>query len=243
MPMSWLKPAVMAATCAISLASSGAAIAAIVVASSGPSAKQFPTGKKLDDSQTIILQAGDTVTVLDARGTRVLRGAGTFKASEAAGQNRSSTFTALTRQRGSQRVRTGAVRNAGPDGKLMSPNLWFVDLSKSGTICVIEGNPVHAWRPDAAKAATYRVANTAGATSTLSFDAGSMVASWNTAATPISDGSAFTVTTEAGQPLGRYGFVVLPSQPATPEDTAAVLIEKGCSAQLELLSASLATQG
>ncbi|MET0588732.1 MAG: hypothetical protein ABWZ75_09435 [Novosphingobium sp.] len=241
--MTWVKPAMIVATCAIALASSGAALAAIVVASTGPSAKQFPAGKKLDDNQTIILQAGDSVTVLDPRGTRVLRGAGTFKASDTAGQNRSSTFTALTRQRGSQRVRTGAVRNAGPDGKLMSPNLWFVDLSKSGTICVVGGSPVHVWRPEAAKAANYRVANTAGATSTLSFDAGSMVAPWNATATPISDGSTFTVTTEAGQPLGRYGFVVLPSQPATPEDTAAALIEKGCAAQLELLSASLATQG
>lgn len=243
MPMSWVKPGVMAATCAFALASSGAALAAIVVASSGPSAKQFPAGKKLDDNQTVILQAGDSVTVLDARGTRVLRGAGTFKASDVAGQNRSSTFAALTRQRGSQRVRTGAVRNAGPDGKLMSPNLWFVDLSKSGTICVIDGSPVHAWRADAAKPATYRVANTAGATSTLSFDAASMVATWNGTTTPVADGSTFTVTTEAGQPLGRYGFVVLSSQPASPEETAAALIEKGCSAQLELLSASLATQG
>lgn len=241
--MSWVKPATAAAICAATLTSSGAALAAIVVASSGPSAKQFPAGRKLDDNQTITLQAGDSVTVLDARGTRVLRGAGTFKASDAAGQNRSSTFAALTRQRGSQRVRTGAVRNAGPDGKLMSPNLWFVDLSKSGTICVVDGNPVHAWRADAAKTATYRVATTGGATSALSFGAGSMVAAWDVVATPIRDGSTFTITTEAGQPLGRYGFVVLPSQPASPEDTAAALIEKGCSAQLELLSASLATQG
>jgi hypothetical protein len=241
--MSWVKPAVTAAACAIALASSGAALAAIVVASSGPSAKQFPAGKKLDDNQAITLQAGDSVTVLDARGTRVLRVAGTFNPSDTAGQNRSSTFAALTRQRGSQRVRTGAVRNAGPDGKLMSPNLWFLDLSNSGTTCVIDGNPVHVWRADAAKAATYRVATASGATSTLSFDAGSMVAAWDAAATPISDGSTFTVTTEAGQPLGRYGFVVLPSQPASPEDTATALIEKGCSAQLELLSASLATQG
>lgn len=241
--MFWVRSTMAAAACAVALAGSGAAAAGIVVASSGPSAKQFPAGRKLDDSQSITLQAGDSVTVLDARGTRVLRGAGTFKTGDAAGQDRSSTFAALTRQRGSQRVRTGAVRSAGPDGKLMSPNLWFVDLSQSGTVCVIEGNPVHAWRADAAKAATYRVTATGGAASTLSFDKDSMVATWDAAAAPIRDGATFTVTAETGQPARRFSFAVLPSPPASPEDTAAALIGKGCSAQLELLSASLATQG
>lgn len=240
--MSWVRSTLATGICAVTLTVSGAALATIVVASSGPSATQFPAGKKLDDSQSITLKAGDSVTVLDERGTRVLRGAGTFKVSDSAVQNRSSTFAALTRQRGSQRVRTGAVRNAGPGGNLMSPNLWFVDLSQSGTHCVVAGTPLSVWRADAEKAASYRVDGASGASSTVSFDAGSMVATWDAGKSPVTDGTTYTITTQAGQPQARVGFAVLPSQPGNPEDTAAALIEKGCSAQLELLSASLETQ-
>lgn len=234
--MSWVRATVAAACCAAATAMSGAALAGIVVASSGPSAAQFPAGKKLDDNQSITLQAGDTVTILDQRGTRVLRGAGTFKVGDTAAQNRSSTFAALTRQRGSQRVRTGAVRNVSADGKLMSPNLWFVDLSKSGTHCLVTGTPVRAWRADAEKAGSYRITGAGTADAALSFDAGSMVASWDA---PVTEGVTYTIAAPSGAPVARYGFVLLASQPGNAEDMAAALIEKGCSVQLELLSASL----
>lgn len=239
--MSWVKPVIAAAACAVALATSGAALASIVVASNGPSAAQFPAGKKLDDSQNVTLKAGDSITILDERGTRVLRGAGTFKIGDAAGQNRSSTFAALTRQRGSQRVRTGAVRRPGADEKLMSPNLWFVDLSQSGTHCVVAGTPVSVWRADTTKAASYLVTSTSGAASTLSFEAESMVASWDAGKTPIAGGASYTITAQSGEPVASVSFVELPSQPANPEDTAEALIAKGCTGQLELLSASLAT--
>lgn len=242
MLISWVKPIIATAACAIALGTSAISVAAIVVASSGPSAAQFPAGKKIDDNQSITLRAGDTITVLDQRGTRVLRGAGTFKPGDAAGANRSSTFAALTRQRGSQRVRTGAVRNAGPAGPVMSPNLWFVDLSKPGTTCVVEGTPIRLWRADDTKPASYKVSTAGGAASTVSFDAGSMVAAWDSSKTPVSDSASYTIATDTGAALDRFTFVVLPVQPGNPEDMASTLIEKGCSAQVELLAASLAAQ-
>lgn len=242
MPTSWVKSIVMTAASAIALGASGTVLAAIVVASSGPSAAQFPAGKKIDNNQSITLRAGDSVTILDRQGTRVLRGAGSFKPADAGGANRSSTFAALTRQRGSQRVRTGAVRNAGPAGAVMSPNLWFVDLSKPGTKCVVEGTPVRLWRADDAKPATYRVLAADGAASSVSFDAGSMIGNWDSTATPVADGTTFTIATDNGPALGRFGFSVLPTQPDNPEDLASTLIEKGCSAQVELLAASLSAQ-
>lgn len=243
MPTLWVKSMSATAAGAIALGTSGAALAAIVVASSGPSAAQFPAGKKVDDNQSITLRAGDSITILDQRGTRVLRGAGTFKPAEAGGANQSSTFAALTRQRGSQRVRTGAVRNAGPAGAVMSPNLWFVDLSRPGTKCVVEGTPIRLWRADDAKAARYTISAAGGVTSTVVFDAGSMVAAWDADKTPIAAGTNFAIASDAGQALGRFGFVTLPAQPANPEEMASALIENGCSAQVELLAASLTAQG
>src|SRR6185369_4761891 len=100
-----------AGAAALALAIPAAAEAAIVVASSGPSAATYPVGRKLDDAGTITLRAGDTLTVLDGKGTRVLRGAGNFPVAAAAGTPaKSATFAVLTMQRSAQRVRTGAVR-------------------------------------------------------------------------------------------------------------------------------------
>ena len=110
MPMFSIKY-LAAGAAALALAIPAAAEAAIVVASSGPSAATYPVGRKLDDAGTITLRAGDTLTVLDGKGTRVLRGAGTFPVAAAAGTPaKSATFAVLTMQRSAQRVRTGAVR-------------------------------------------------------------------------------------------------------------------------------------
>ena len=132
------------------LAVPAAAQAAIVVSSSGPSSAAYPVGTKLPDAGTITLRQGDTVTVLDAKGTRVLRGAGTFAVSSASQPNKASTFAVLTMQRSAQRVRTGAVRSGKDGTPPASPNLWFVDVAKSGTRCVVAGQPVRFWRLDTA---------------------------------------------------------------------------------------------
>src|SRR5262245_8803700 len=91
---------------ALALAVPGAALAGGVVSASGPSAGNFPVGKRIGDTERIVLRAGDTLTVLDGKGTRVLRGAGNYTLSQQAGPSRRSTFAVLTEQRSAARVRT-----------------------------------------------------------------------------------------------------------------------------------------
>ena len=86
----------------------GAAQAGVVVKASGPSVGQFPVGKKLDDSSTVSLKAGDSITVLTANGTKVITGPGQFTVG-VRGESKRSTFAVLTRQASGARVRTGAV--------------------------------------------------------------------------------------------------------------------------------------
>jgi len=217
----------------------GVAQAAIVVASSGPSAAAYPVGRKLDDAGTITLRAGDAVTVLDAKGTRVLRGAGTFAVAAPGGTAKASTFAVLTMQRSAQRVRTGAVR-AGKDATPpASPNLWFVDVTKSAKRCLVAGQPVRLWRMDTAVATTYAVKPAGGASVAVSFPAGAMVAPWDSAKAPLADGSSLSVSL-GGKPVATIDIAVLPSQPANAEAMAAALIERGCMAQVDLLSSTLA---
>lgn len=230
-----------AALAATALIVPGVASAAIVVAASGPSAATYPVGKKLDDAGTITLRAGDTLTVLDAKGTRVLRGAGTFPVAAGAGTaNKASTFAVLTMQRSAQRVRTGAVRAGQGSGPVGNPNLWFIDVTKPGRSCVVAGAPVRLWRLPINAAAAYTVHPASGAPATVTFPAGAMVAAWDGVKLPVSDGARYAIHDGAGKALGTLEFAVLPAQPATAEAAAAALIEKGCTAQLDLLASTLA---
>jgi hypothetical protein len=243
--MSWDRPkrARFALICGLALClAPGAALAAIVVASSGPSASAYPVGKKIDDNGQITLRAGDTVTILDQRGTRVLRGVGTISLRQSAAPNSSATFAALTRQRASQRVRTGAVRDPGPGQTIKSPNLWYVDISKPGTKCIVDTANVRLWRAASDRAANYAFtpnsgpSSTAAANGTVTFAAGSMVAAWDSARMPVVNGASYRM---AGQADGQITFAVLPAQATNPESLAASLIERGCTAQLELLTSTL----
>lgn len=215
----------------------GMAIAAIVVASSGPSAGQFPAGKKLNEDGRITLQKGDSVTVLDQRGTKVLRGPGRFNVSQPGRPLPNPAFAILTRQRSSSRVTVGAVRT-GEDGKPLSPNLWYVDFARPGTKCIVDPANVSLWRADADKPAQYRISSAGGET-TVSFSKDATLAPWNAAEAPVANGASYSIAGKAGEDIGELTFVLLPDPPADEEALALALIDKGCTAQLDLLAAHL----
>jgi hypothetical protein len=237
--MSWVKSASAAALLGAGLLLSGVACAAIVVASSGPSASQFPAGKKLGDNDRITLQKGDSVTVLDQRGTKVLRGPGRLAVSQPGRPLPNPAYAVLTRKDAASRARTGAVRT-GEDGKPVSPNLWYVDAGKPGNQCITAPDAVRVWRGDSSRAARYRITSAVGAAGTVSFAADASMADWDTADAPVSDGASYTFAREGGASGGTFKFVVLADPPAEPEALALVLIDKGCTAQLDLLSKTLA---
>ena len=218
-----------------------AAQAGVVIASSGPSAAQFPKGKKLADTDRITLKAGDSVTILDAAGTRVLKGAGTYRVG-ARGEDKRSTFAVLTRQRAAQRVRTGAVRAGETGGPILSPNLWYVDVSKSGKFCVADSAGVQLWRPGTEGNATYEIASPSSPTHMhVVFEEGATTAPWNAQQMPLADGTTYAITGPGGSPRSNVTFTMLDSAADDPEELAAVLLDKGCEVQLDLLAAAMMT--
>ncbi|MDE8651663.1 hypothetical protein [Novosphingobium album (ex Liu et al. 2023)] len=246
MPMFWdRKPARLAAMLAVAgaLAAPVAALAGIVVASSGPSAGEYPVGRKLEDAARISLKAGDAVTILDSRGTRVLRGPATLTVGSTGGPSRISVFNTLTRRASASRVRTGAVRGAESEiGKVINPSLWNLDASRAGTMCLLDRTQVQVWRPEWKSAAVYRIASGDGAAqATVTFKARETVGNWDVTMLPISDGAAFTIAGPGDAPARRVTFALLDQAPGSPEDLAAALIAKGCTAQLDLLSETLAS--
>ncbi|HEY6816704.1 MAG TPA: hypothetical protein VI168_14285 [Croceibacterium sp.] len=209
------------------------ASAGVVVSASGPSAASYPVGKSIGNSERIALRAGDTLTVLDGNGTRVLRGAGTYTLDQQGGASQRGAFAALTQRRTASQVRTGAIRG---EQEMRPPNLWYVDVSHPGTVCVPAVDRVRLWRPVKEGEATVTLrANAGGASHSLTFGDGATLATWDTAAFPIADGASFGLSGPEGA-AGTLTFVLLDTAAEEPEALAQQLIQKGCTQQLELLS-------
>jgi hypothetical protein len=218
-------------TFSLLLLGSGAAMADIlVVRSVGPSAKSFPLGKRLPDNARIALQAGDQLTLLDGRGTRELRGPGSFTAASAS--SAPAQLAATTGMVNGRRARIGAVRGI-ESGPLRPPTIWHVDVAKSANVCVSPPNRVALWRQDAGAAGNLTVAG-AGQTRRLSWQEGDSTLDWP-ADLPVSDGAEYRLSWSGGAAPATIRFRTLPQRPTGLEATASMLIERQCNAQLDLL--------
>lgn len=214
----------------------GAAQAGVVVKASGPSAAQYPVGKKLDDNASINLKAGDSVTVLTANGTKVISGPGQFTVG-VRGESKRSTFAVLTRQASNARVRTGAVRSGASTAAPMNPSLWNMDVTKPGKFCIANGSRITFWRPVTAGESVYVLGS--GKSDYLvqvKFENGSAQSSLSAEQLPLDSSRSYRISSEAGGAPQPVEFVMLDSVPETADGLGALLAEKGCTAQLTMLS-------
>jgi hypothetical protein len=200
----------------------------LVVRSVGPSAKNYPLGKRLPDNARIVLQASDQLTLLDGRGTRELRGPGAFTAASAS----SAPAQLAAASANGRRARIGAVRGI-ETGPLRPPTIWHVDISKSTNVCVSPPNKVALWRADAAQAATLTVAGAAG-TRQIAWPEGEATLDWPDGL-PLTDGAQYTLSGAGAAAPATIRFRTLPQRPAGLEATASLLIANQCNAQLDLL--------
>jgi len=215
-----------------------AAMAGVVVKATGPSATKYPVGTKLDDNASISLKAGDVVTVLTAQGTRVIKGAGTFRIGDRP-QVATERFASLTRKRAATRVRTGAVRNVSSE-ESSNPSLWYVDVTRPGTVCLYDLNTVRLWRPASEGTLTYRM-NALGtdAFAEVTFDNAVTVAALDPARLPVTEGGRYSIAAADGSTTIEVTFVSLAEDIIAPDALAEALIAKGCTVQLETLAAGL----
>lgn len=234
--MSWVQNKLRArhVAAAFILLSAGAASADIlVVRSTGPSAKSFPPGKSLPESGSITLKQNDSLIVLDGRGTRTLRGPGTFSPGGPSAAAARSSLSALTGTGQQRRARIGAVRSVAAIPR--SPSIWHVDIAKSSTICLADPAKVQLWRADAAQPATLTITRSGDPRpQTLQWAAGESTIAWP-AAVPIAESAAYQLSwAGAGVPT-TLKFRRLSARPAGLEEMASSLIQNGCEAQLDLL--------
>lgn len=221
----------------------GAAQAGVVVKASGPSAGQYPVGKKLDDSASVSLKAGDSITVMTANGTKVITGPGSFTVG-VRGESKRSTFAVLTRQASGARVRTGAVRSGGSSAAPVNPSLWNMDVSQPGRFCLADASRVTFWRPATAGEGVYVLGS--GESDYLiqvKFADGTAQSSLTGQQLPLTSNRSYRLSSAAGAPPQPVEFILLDTVPASADGLASVLAEKGCNAQLAMLSDRLMTGG
>ncbi|SFR80361.1 hypothetical protein [Sphingomonas jatrophae] len=232
---------VRGASLALALAApAGATASTLVVRSTGPSAKLFPPGKPLADTAQFELKANDSVTLLDAHGTRTLAGPGSFTASSppnASAPGITSRVAALADAGGVRRARIGAVRGAVPADPAKAPNVWYVDSTHSATVCVADAGTLTLWRP-AGAAAELTVSGPKGEAK-LPFAEGQTTMAWP-ANLPVLDGSRYTLAWGGGAAPVSLDFAVVGPRPDALDGVAALLIRRGCQRQLDMLIETVA---
>lgn len=219
-----------------------AAADTLVVRSSGPSARSYPPGKAIPESQKIVLKANDQVVILDGRGTRTLKGPGSFSPTVASNQATDSrtTFAALVSQRSERRARIGAVRSVKPASDPRNPNLWFVDVERSSNTCVIDPAAITMWRAETGANAALTVTNVAtGKAESVNWKTGESTLAWP-ASMPVTAGAEYRLSWPGAQQPTLLKFAVLGPDLKGLESMAAALIKHGCEAQLDLLIETVA---
>lgn len=208
----------------------------IVIRSSGPSAKAYPTGKSLADGQKVTLKTGDMLVVLDSRGTRTLSGAGVFNVGiGASGSATPSTFAALIGSSGTRQVRTGAVRGANTAQPRIA-SLWYLDTAQSGAMCLRDLSRATLWRGSMAMPVTLMLTRVSdGKAVPLAFAAGQAVRSWPTADMPLASITDYKITGPGLAKPTLFHVAQVSGTTDAPDEVAATLIGKGCTSQLDVL--------
>jgi len=126
-----------------------------------------------------------------------------------------------------------------------APDLWAVDIGRTGPQCIIDPNNVHLWRAVADNPAILHISGPANFPfATINFASSMAVLPLDAATFPISDGSRMVVTDmSSGATIAEIDFVVLTSPPGDRESLVRTLKARGCSIQLERLAASSAPRG
>jgi hypothetical protein len=215
-----MRKAMLWGAVAIAFGSTAAIANVVVVKSLGPSAKVYPPGKTLPETAKITLQGGDVVTVIGPASAQTLRGPGNFDAKQV-------TLASAAGQRG----RFGALRAV---EVAHNPSIWDINASDGGKICVADAAKLQLWRPDSESAATIEIRSPDGKSQQLSWAAGSALAAWPTAL-PIKNGASYQLEWPDTGEKSSLDIVATPGAPTDLVGVAQVLIEHGCTKQLDLL--------
>jgi hypothetical protein len=158
--------------------------------------------------------------VIGPASAQTLRGPGNFDAKQV-------TLASAAGQRG----RFGALRAV---EVAHNPSIWDINASEGGKICVTDASKLQLWRPDTESAATIQIRSPDGKSQQLTWAAGSALAAWP-AALPVKNGASYQLEWPDTGEKSSLDIVTTPGAPTDLVGAAQVLIEHGCTKQLDLL--------
>ena len=225
---------------------SAAALAqAVVVRSTGPSAVNYPKGKRLAATEQVTLKAGDVVTVLDKAGTRVLRGAGSFSLKVAVNRDSGSAALLARSLSNPASVRAGAVRGAGDtSGENVLPvSIWLADTEQGGMVCVPRGSDLYLWRSQSAKRSfSWLTEATGGEMVRMQWPPKTVGIAWPKTMLAPQEARTYRIYDETAPEAVTEFQIIMIEPEAVPADAASLgtlLLDNGCKAQFDWLAASL----
>ncbi|MFN4134259.1 MAG: hypothetical protein ACK4G2_01290 [Novosphingobium sp.] len=238
----------IAAACLLGASAlSGMAMAqAVVVRSTGPSAVNYPKGKRLAANAPVVLKAGDVVTVLDRAGTRVLKGAGSFVIDNAVNRDRGAAALLARSLSNPASVRAGAVRGgpAGDADVVLPVSIWIADTAQGGNVCVPRGSDIYLWRGKAdARVFTWLTESEGGEMVRMQWPARTAGIAWPKTMLAPQEGRTYRFYDEAAPDRTTEFRIVVLEPDAVPADAAALgtlLLDNGCKAQFDWLAEVLA---
>ncbi len=228
--MTLIKPF---AAALLALAATTALAGPLVVRAAGPSAASFKPGQRLGDGP-INLKAGDSIVVLDAKGTRSFSGPGSFSLAAPSAAAQEVAFSDLLVQKPARRARIGAVRAGGQDqGPPTPPGVWALDTRASDTVCAIDPANIALWRADTTAALTMTVTRDDGASASVTFGPGQALATLP----PAVAGKAGALTINVGKTPVTLTIKQIAQSPDV-EALGLALVEAGCQSQFQRLAAN-----
>jgi hypothetical protein len=151
--MKLIVPATAALAALLSCASANAA-QFVVIEARGIAMRP---GTTLDASKALVLKQGQHVTLISDSGATFSLD-GPYNQPPAAGQSQGVDIAATLKGLGTEtqsRKEAGVVR--GGAGKVTLPDPWLLDASRTGNVCLREGEQAVFWRPQATTSAQFTI--------------------------------------------------------------------------------------
>lgn len=194
----------------------------------------FRPGQTLDADKPLVLKEGQHVTLITAEGA-TLKLDGPYDKAPAAdrgqGVSVQAALAALVTQRQARTSEVGTTRGV-IAAKLPQP--WLLDASRSGNVCLRDGQAPVFWRPDAARASTLSVMPSDRSwKADTQWPAGRQTLSVPLSDLPLHGGASYFVALDRNETAIKVNAI--PSVLANDAMRAAWMAEKGCEAQAEAL--------
>lgn len=218
---------------ALGLLAPGAASAEDMIVAAARGIGLHP-GEKVDSSKPLVLAEGQHVTLIAINGVTVKLDGPYDKAPSAAagGTNVAAALGAFLTQQNARTTEAGVTR-AGA-GAATLPKPWLIDITRTGSVCLVEGQPAVFWRPSSDRQATLKMApadRTWRAEATWPQGNSELTAA---ADVPVHGNAVYFVALDDGEE-SAVTINPVPAGLANDSVIAAWLVNQGCDAQAEAL--------